>query len=364
MKDNPCLVDKKPFIVYTDNLYGKVEPENLSESTQEIIDGKAEKAGYYPNLVSGDAFVDAVEDESAFTTRTSPVDYDGQAEIRSIKGVTYNDLTSETPVLISAKPEKIETSIDDETIGTLEIPYDEYFPQGMNGASGAYDELTQAKAIKRFIASDNAGSYTVKTSLTANVFYVETGAKKPGKTNFQMLGYASVTKNAEDLADMEATGAGANDRIYFRNNGCTTAAEAKTAITGAALVFEMSTAVETPIDPPLNLTFPVQVGCTETVTIGEGTENALATFDIFYPLSVKDYIEDMPQTFISAESMGNFIEALATEMQTTITQTYDEATKTYTYVFGAANSLHLQPIDTTLDNTDEPMPVNPDEDMR
>lgn len=166
---------------------------------------------------------------------------------------------------------------DDETEAywseTRQLPTATYFPTGMKSAGSVYDELTPDKAITR-IASINLHDATwVKNS--DHQYYHAFTEDEPGAIR-------TTTSPFNVACSARYTPGSAYDGTLTDRSICTTALgvwiydEAETGSTpalipeGATLYYPVGTPTETPIDPPLNLSYRVADFGTEEVIAPNG----------------------------------------------------------------------------------------------
>lgn len=258
--------------------------------------GDVNATGYYPELAVGlsDLLAGDVSELVTFLQRTS--DRTGGVRIESIHGNTITQTGGFLPVNIEG--------IESAEI-TREIPAATYFPNGIYNAGPAYDELTSGKAIKRIRVTD-AGTFSPQKqdeTFAGNTYMIApaTTPKQPGATNFELLGYEIVDKNARQLENMEATGSTTLSRFYFRNDAYATVEDMKAALNGVELLYELADPVETVIDPPLNLFYRTVSGDTESIVIPTGAQSAPPTLQIARSYDVESIIDAALSTIAPIE---------------------------------------------------------------
>lgn len=186
---------------------------------------------------------------------------------------------------------------------TLSLPITDYFEDGMKSAPSAYDELTKDKATKR------VGKQTVTGAVRDTITL--TGCK------------TSATEYVCGSGD-----------IGTLANGVLTLTKA---VNNVDVYFALETEVETPINPPLNLTYRCDDFGTEMLLPQNDDEPVTAPMDadIIYQLDYEADVRNMDVNMISKESMDNFISAFNSSGLGTITQTWDATNKKYNYTVTA-----------------------------
>ena len=166
---------------------------------------------------------------------------------------------------------------------TRQLPTATYFPTGMKSAGSVYDELTPNKAITRIGAVD-LGSIDWLPGQAAGkpIFF--------SKALIGTIKEPSGVKEVPNLlcAELTATsynGIGSRDGmitviwvdssyhgwLYVHDERYADEDAFKAAMSGVILYYELATPTETPIDPPLNLSYRVEKGGTETLLPDDGT---------------------------------------------------------------------------------------------
>lgn len=154
------------------------------------------------------------------------------------------------------------------------------FPSGLKSAGSAHDELTCDTAITRVGAVD-LGTLSWVYNTTFNCF-----AANPGNAHIapQMIcaPYAYVgSYNA--LADKTCAYI-YNYNFAIRDSAYSDAVAFKAAMSGVLMFYELATPTTTPIDPPLNMSYHVEPGGTESL-LHEGS-TAPAIVETCYPFDV------------------------------------------------------------------------------
>ena len=168
----------------------------------------------------------------------------------------------------------------------ISIPLNTLKPEGLRSAGSAHDELTETAVITR-IASANLGDRTwnAYSSGAGKTYYCNLTNSVPTKAggldNLNSVEHALGTSSTA-LADGEMIGGSTNNRVYIRDDSCSTADAMKTARAGETLYYEMAEPTTVTIDPPLNLTYRTEAGGTETVTHTEAT--SAPTLDVVYEI--------------------------------------------------------------------------------
>lgn len=196
-----------------------------------------------------------------------------------------------------------------------------YFPDGMKSAGSAYDELTATKAIKRVGVVDLG---TLSWNYVAENDYMHATATalaaKPSTYNIKT---PAPHTNAFFVSD------GSRLRLY--GTGYTDGATFKAAMSGVMLYYELAEPVETEISPELNLTYKVSDFGTEEIITANDAQTAPVPMQIVYGLNAVDTIRRLPVEYISHKSFMQFMSAIESHFNVTITETYDSDNERYNY---------------------------------
>ena len=160
-----------------------------------------------------------------------------------------------------------------------EIPAATYFPDGMRSAGSVYDEITSEKAVTRIGAVDlGTLNWFYESDNTFRTIY--NGIKLHGA--LMCLPYAEYNGAISDMPDKTITASNTQTSLLLRvkDTNYTNAATFKAAMNGVMLYYELATLTETAIDPPLNMTYPVEAGGIESIVIPTGEQSAAPTFEI------------------------------------------------------------------------------------
>lgn len=184
---------------------------------------------------------------------------------------------------------------------TRDINIQPYFPDGLKRAGTVYDEISKDKAIKRIGVAD-LGDLT---------WYYDTSfyAAKPGNakippTNYDMsnilMGKYSTVTYDNVTANDKVISLGATGYVRIKDTSMGTDPQAfKAAMSGVMLYYELTTPVETKIDPPLNLLYQVSDFGTERF-LGAGTTEPKTLpiiADIVYGVNYRDTIKNLPKNY-------------------------------------------------------------------
>jgi hypothetical protein len=224
---------------------------------------------------------------------------------------------------------------------TREIDTAAYFPDGMKSAGSVYDEMTATKAVKRVGVVD-LGTLDWAVGGTqggTNRFYLVdvSGIKAPADnstnanltcTRYKTVSNANINYNIEGIA----VSSGGTLFVYDKNyESDTTAATFKAAMSGVMLNYELAEPVETEITPELNLTYKVSDFGTEEIIVADNEQTAPVPMQIVYGLNAVDTIRRLPVEYISHKSFMQFISAIESHFNVTITETYDSDNERYNY---------------------------------
>lgn len=199
---------------------------------------------------------------------------------------------------------------------TREIPASTYFPQGMRGAGSAHDELTKDSAVTRIGAVDLGtlewGNVTTVNTDTygyrKSVIYtpIMPSGDNTRIANVVCTKYEAQTNNNTYLANSGISVDGTQHRIYIYDpsyNQLDDIEAFTTAVSGVMLYYELATPTTQTIDPPLNLTYPVEAGGTESIIVPTGATSAAPTFVTLYAYDA-DGIIDKTQSIIAQVEGG------------------------------------------------------------
>ena len=179
---------------------------------------------------------------------------------------------------------------------TREIPVSTYFPDGMKSAGSIHDELTMGKAFKRVGVVDLGSLTWGETDRTE-------GYRRFNAWNALTSPSISDTANilcARFIRDGHLTrGLPVDNSIYLYGSGAllcrcdayTSAAAFKAAMSGVMLYYELAEPVETEIAPPLNMTYTVEQGGTESIVIPTGENSAAPTMAIVYGVTIDGVVD-------------------------------------------------------------------------
>ena len=222
---------------------------------------------------------------------------------------------------------------------TREIDTAEYFPGGMKSAGSVYDELTATKAVKRVGVVD-LGTLTWGKNNNYNgaiAYYVENfPCGTVANNNTIVLQTSDLTPTTANACYSATDGVkllsvNTSKTLWLRNGDMGSAAEAKAALSGMMVYYELAEHVETEITPELNLTYKVSDFGTEEIVVADGAQTAPVCMQIVYGLNAVDTIRRLPVEYISHKSFMQFISAIESHFNVTITETYDSDNERYNY---------------------------------
>lgn len=288
------------------------------------IDGKADVSGTYPDLVAGEALsIRSGIRSNTFLSRALDADVaDGIAEVASIKG--------NTEVVNGALVSSNVAGID--SASACEFP-----AQTLRGVGTAQDTMT-AQGIERKIGVVDLGTLT--WSKSGNRFYsiiVVATATIPVPAEFatDQLGnilcakYETTTRLGIDNTDDAISLHGSTTLRYFNvvDSDYSTVEAFKAAMNGVILYYELATPTSETFITPIDLTYAVEAGGTETWIVPEGRTSTAVTGNIIYPV-------DPARALITHESFADFCDKLGAYIGATITETWDGSKYTYSFASG------------------------------
>ena len=189
---------------------------------------------------------------------------------------------------------------------TREIPAATYFPDGMRGIStaGKFDELTptyakQVMTVFRLAIDDmnNSEDFPGWSGVAGilDVFPSGASTSREANTNYGMgkvIGFNTI----------------GNNRIIFlpKAQFGLTQSEWKAQHAGETCELQvwMDNPIVTPIDPPLNLTYPTERGGTESIIVPTGSASAPPTMAIVYAYDA-DGVRDVSQSIVAPVENGS-----------------------------------------------------------
>lgn len=108
-----------------------------------------------------------------------------------------------------------------------------------------------------------------------------------------------------------------------------TASQVKNALLGVLLYYELETPITGTFPEPYNLNYRISDFGTEEFI--SDTFTAPASHETFYMSNLRDAVRRLPTDYQSNDSMNNLLSALSSAFNVTITPTWHEDTKSYTY---------------------------------
>lgn len=150
-----------------------------------------------------------------------------------------------------------------------------YFPDGMTNLNGVKDFFNDKKAVRKFGVVDLGTLDWIRKEGGDHYFFSTTAISDKADSTINMIcaiyknggtTYYSGTKADKTLYASLTNGEA--KKVYIRDDAYTTAESFKAAMAGVLLFYELSEPVEDIFDKPLNLTYTV---------INGGTETSLAT---------------------------------------------------------------------------------------
>lgn len=167
-----------------------------------------------------------------------------------------------------------------------------YFPYGMTSLNGVKDFFNERKAVRKFGVVDLGTLAWSREEGTDHSFFSTTAISDKADSTINMI--CAIYKNggttyyADTKADKTLYASltdGEAKKVYIRDDAYTTTESFKTAMAGVLLFYELSEPVEDIFEKPLNLTYTVINGGTETSLATENSTQFEGS--IFYG---KDYV--------------------------------------------------------------------------
>lgn len=188
---------------------------------------------------------------------------------------------------------------------TKTLPVSTCFPDGMRSAGNARDELRKGKAIKRIRAakiSELTWTYSKSTG-AHKFFFANADRMTAAQMNIVCADYepygggrSSMSDFGDNAPDRAYGGAYTNNRILIRDDRFTSANAFVSAMGDTVLCYELAEPVETPIVPPLDMTFDSSDYGTEQL-LPENTSVPATTplhADIRYSQNLRDKLQRLP----------------------------------------------------------------------
>ena len=150
-----------------------------------------------------------------------------------------------------------------------------YFPDGMTNLNGVKDFFNDKKAVRKYGVVDLGTLVWIRAEDAGHYFFSTTAISDKGDSTINMIcaiyknggtTYYSSTKTDKTLYASLSNGEA--KKVYIRDDAYTTAESFKAAMAGVLLFYELAEPVEDIFEKPLNLTYTV---------INGGTETSLAT---------------------------------------------------------------------------------------
>lgn len=206
--------------------------------------------------------------------RTSEVS--GAATIVSVKGNT----AAQDGELLSVNIDGVES------VGAaLTIPVSTYFPNGMRSAGNVRDELTATQAVTRVGAVDLGSLYW--RLYGEGTDHSRFSAQLPGILPKNTVACAVLTPATNDdvfnhVVVNSIAAHNSVEQIEAYVPAYSDAATFKAAMSGVMLYYALATPTTTPIEPTLNLTYPVVQGSAESIVVPTGKQSAPPIMGVTY----------------------------------------------------------------------------------
>ena len=184
----------------------------------------------------------------------------------------------------------------------------------LRSAGSAYDEMTADKRYTRIGVVDlgTLNWQIATTSVPDKHRYVSidinTLTKPPIDSttvaNVICAKYASTTptSNYNGIEGVSINNGNGNVLVYDESLSSSTVKQFKTAMSGVYLYYELATPTTTPIEPPLDMTYRVEDGGTESVTPTTGNMTAPVPLSVCYPETTGDIRDDALATIAPVEN--------------------------------------------------------------
>ena len=183
---------------------------------------------------------------------------------------------------------------------TKMLPISTYFPDGMKSIESAYDELHADRAITRIESVDISSitwSYIETTSYPNGYFSASIAKKRYGRTNVICEKYDT---NYVSLTTNNIIRGGASDResVFIVDHRYHTVSDLLRGNVGVKILYEIEESIETPIDPPLDLTFTSTDFGTELLLPDNDSEPVTTPMyaDIDYVQNLRDKLQRLPMS--------------------------------------------------------------------
>ena len=195
------------------------------------------------------------------------------------------------------------------TRGTTATPYVPYgvidtleFPvQTLRGALNAHDVMTRT-GIERHIGEVDLGTLNWSRNSELSTGGAQFAVQMPGRAytvngrcaQYEVKSAAEIGNTVYNIIGLRTNG----NVIVFNHPTITMTADFKTAMSGVILYYEVATPTTEPFAEPLDLTYTVQEGGTESWIVPDDTQSAAVTGEIAYPLS-SNGLRDLPLACIA-----------------------------------------------------------------
>lgn len=220
------------------------------------------------------------------------------------------------------------------------------FPmQTLRGINAIQDAMTK-NGIVRHIGTADLGALTWTADPNSNGMYFGNGLQnmKVGTwswaepKNCLAIGYRSVSTQGvyDPNSDLKIALWDMAGRVGLRNNTVASAEALKAELSGVILQYELATPTTEQFETPIDLTYSVESGGTETwvVSTGDAPTSAPPTATIRYKMQYE-------YELITEKSFDNFCDALGTALNLDIAKSWNADTREWDFtITQAASSLH------------------------
>lgn len=229
----------------------------------------------------------------------------------------------------------------------VNLPIKKYFPDGMKSAGEVSDEIIWDEGLKKYKAIQRVGNVDLGT-LSWREFTVPSDDKLyrysgntnniPIKANFNRICVnfsqgASVYDVGENIMTYVEFAQGHLVNIFVDKNKYPDVASFKQSLQGQILYYELATPIETIIDDYDGINYEVSDFGTEEIIADEPTTPII--IEVVYGINAVDTLRRLPQTYISADSMREFLAQLGSAMNGNWAMEYDDANSKWIFVFTA-----------------------------
>jgi hypothetical protein len=231
----------------------------------------------------------------------------------------------------------------------VNLPIKKYFPDGMKSAGEVRDEIIWDESIGKYKTIQRVGSLLLSdlsfTSRVENNYLWGFFARIPESYNVKIKSYIGFKENgvtplcpintADNVINRNNDGFCLYSNFFIYKNSKynykTDLDSFKQSLQGHILYYELETPIETIIDDYDLIDYEVSDFGTEEIISNEPSTPIVA--EVVYGVNAVDTLRRLPQTYISTDSMRDFLAQLGSAMNGNWTMEYDEVNGKWVFNF-------------------------------